>query len=88
MATEEERCTKATNFRRIDEAVHAGDLGALRAAVDDPSIVPNGRMLVGYFEPQCITILSPVTSTTSSQRKYLLSAISNIRRSSSESPYA
>jgi hypothetical protein len=44
MATEEERCTEATKFHRIDEAFHAGDLDALRAALDDPSIVPNGRM--------------------------------------------
>ena len=44
MATEEERCAEAKKFQRIDEAFHNGDLDALRAAVDDPSVVPNGRM--------------------------------------------
>ena len=44
MATEEERCAEARKFRRIDAAFHAGDLDALRAAVDDPALVPNGRM--------------------------------------------
>jgi hypothetical protein len=40
MATEEE----AKQFRLIHEAFHKGDLEALRAAVDDPAVVPNGRM--------------------------------------------
>ncbi len=31
-------------FRKIDAAFKAGDLGALRAAVDDPAVVPNGPM--------------------------------------------
>ncbi len=31
-------------FKRIDAAFRAGDLAALRAAVDDPSSVPNGPM--------------------------------------------
>jgi hypothetical protein len=31
-------------FKRIDEAFRLGDLEALRAAVDDPGIVPNGPM--------------------------------------------
>jgi hypothetical protein len=44
MSTEEERCAEAKKFRRIEEAFHAGDLQALRAAVDDPAAVPNGRM--------------------------------------------
>ena len=44
MATEEERCAEAKKFRRIDDAFRAGDLEALRAAVDDPAVVPNGRM--------------------------------------------
>ena len=44
MATEEERCAEARKFQRIDEAFHAGDLDALRAAIDDPALVPNGRM--------------------------------------------
>jgi hypothetical protein len=44
MATEEERCAEARRIRRIDEAFRQGDLDALRGAVDDPSVVPNGRM--------------------------------------------
>jgi hypothetical protein len=44
MSTDEERCAKAEKFRRIDAAFHSGDLEALRAAVDDPASVPNGRM--------------------------------------------
>ena len=44
MATEEERCAEARRFRRIDEAFRRGDLDALRAAVDDPTLIPNGRM--------------------------------------------
>ncbi len=31
-------------FKRIDAAFRAGDLAALRAAVDDPDTVPNGPM--------------------------------------------
>src|SRR5262245_50026397 len=30
--------------QRIHDAFVAGDLDALRAAVDDPSVIPNGRM--------------------------------------------
>jgi ankyrin repeat protein len=44
VATEEERCADARKFRRIDDAFRDGDLDALRAAVDDPAAVPNGRM--------------------------------------------
>jgi uncharacterized protein len=44
MATEEARCADAKKFRRIDDAFKKGDLEALRAAVDDPAIVPNGVM--------------------------------------------
>ncbi len=44
MASEEQRCAEARKWRRIDAAFHAGDLEALRAAVDDPATVPNGRM--------------------------------------------
>jgi uncharacterized protein len=44
MATEEERCTEAKKFQRIDDAFRRGDLDALRAAVGDPAVVPNGRM--------------------------------------------
>jgi ankyrin repeat protein len=44
MSTHEERFAFAEKFRRIDAAFHSGDLEALRAAVDDPAAVPNGRM--------------------------------------------
>ena len=44
MATEEERCAEARKFQRIDAAFHKGDLDALRAAVDDADVVPNGPM--------------------------------------------
>ena len=44
MATEEERCAEAKRFRRIDGAFREGDLDALRAALDEPTVVPNGRM--------------------------------------------
>ncbi|HSC29236.1 MAG TPA: ankyrin repeat domain-containing protein [Vicinamibacterales bacterium] len=44
MATEEERCAEAKKWRRIDDAFRAGDLDGLRAAVDDPAAIPNGRM--------------------------------------------
>jgi hypothetical protein len=44
MATEEERCAEAKKLARIDAAFHQGDLEALRAAVDDPAAIPNGRM--------------------------------------------
>jgi len=44
VTTEEERCASAKQFKRIDEAFRRGDLDALRAAVDDPSLVPNGRL--------------------------------------------
>jgi hypothetical protein len=44
MTTDEERRREAKQFQRIDAAFRAGDLDALRAAVDDPADVPNGRM--------------------------------------------
>ena len=44
MATDEDRCAEAKKLRLIDDAFHRGDLDALRAAVDDPTAVPNGRM--------------------------------------------
>src|SRR5215467_8493829 len=44
MATEEERNAEAKKFRLIHDAFHKGDLDALRAAVDDPGAIPNGRM--------------------------------------------
>src|SRR5262245_20529745 len=44
MPTEEERCAEAKKLQRVDEAFRQGDLDALRAAVDDPALVPNGPM--------------------------------------------
>jgi ankyrin repeat protein len=44
MKSEEERCAEAAKFKKIDDAFRAGDLAALRAAVDDPAQVPNGVM--------------------------------------------
>lgn len=43
MGTEEERCADAKKFLRIHEAFRRGDLDGLRAALDDPALVPNGR---------------------------------------------
>ena len=40
-------------FRRIDRAFREGDLEALRAAVDDPASIPNGRLPVGIGD--CLT---------------------------------
>ena len=44
MPSEEERCAEARAIQRISEAFKHGDLDALRAAVDDPGVVPNGPM--------------------------------------------
>jgi hypothetical protein len=45
MATDDdERCAEARQFQRIDDAFRRGDLAALRAALDDPAVVPNGAM--------------------------------------------
>lgn len=44
MATDDQRCAEARRFRQIDDAFRAGDLDALRAALDDPGLVPNGVM--------------------------------------------
>jgi hypothetical protein len=44
MTTEDERCAEARKFRRLHEAFKSGDLEALRAAVDDPALVPNGAI--------------------------------------------
>src|SRR6266853_5683960 len=44
MASDEERCAEAKKLQRIDDAFRKGDLDALCAAVDDPTMVPNGRM--------------------------------------------
>ena len=44
MKSDAERCAEYERFKRIDAAFRAGDLAALRAAVDDPDSVPNGPM--------------------------------------------
>jgi ankyrin repeat protein len=44
MSSDAERCRQFEKFKRIDAAFRAGDLGALRAAVDRPECVPNGQM--------------------------------------------
>lgn len=44
MKSDVERCAEYDKFKKIDAAFRAGDLAALRAAVDDPANVPNGPM--------------------------------------------
>ena len=44
MKSESERRGEYRKFKTIDDAFRAGDLAALRAAVDDPASVPNGVM--------------------------------------------
>ena len=44
MKSNAERCAEYEQFKKIDAAFRAGDLAALRAAVDDPASVPNGPM--------------------------------------------
>lgn len=44
MSTESQRCAEYRQFQKIDAAFRAGDLAALRAAVDDPESIPNGPM--------------------------------------------
>ena len=44
MGAEEDRCAEAAKLQRIDQAFSAGDLDALKAAVADPSAIPNGLM--------------------------------------------
>jgi hypothetical protein len=48
MGTEEERCAEAAQLQRIDDAFRAGDLDALRAAVGDPSVLPDGPMPITF----------------------------------------
>jgi uncharacterized protein len=52
MTTEDERCAEARKFQRIDDAFKLGDLEALRAAVDDPALVPNG--VIGHTIGSCL----------------------------------
>ncbi|MGZ5884985.1 MAG: ankyrin repeat domain-containing protein [Burkholderiaceae bacterium] len=44
MKPDTERCAEYEQFKKIDAAFRTGDLAALRAAVNDPDIVPNGPM--------------------------------------------
>jgi uncharacterized protein len=44
MNADTERCAEYAKFKKIDAAFRAGDLAALRDAVDDPAHVPNGPM--------------------------------------------
>lgn len=39
-----DRCAEFEKFQKIDDAFRAGDLAALRAAVDYPDSIPNGPM--------------------------------------------
>ena len=41
---DEDRCAEHKKLERIDAAFREGDLDSLRAAVDDPALIPNGRM--------------------------------------------
>jgi ankyrin repeat protein len=40
----DDRCAEAKKLQQIDDAFRSGDLEALRAAVDDPGVIPNGLM--------------------------------------------
>jgi uncharacterized protein len=44
MFSDEERCAEHRRFEQIDKAFRAGDLSALRAAVENPDALPNGPM--------------------------------------------
>jgi len=44
MTSDEERCAEHERFKKIDAAFKAGDLAALRAAVENADAVPNGPM--------------------------------------------
>jgi ankyrin repeat protein len=44
MGSKPERHAEQQRYQRIDAAFRAGDLGALRAAVEDPGVLPNGPM--------------------------------------------
>jgi uncharacterized protein len=39
-----DRCAEAKKFQQIDDAFQRGDLEGLRAAVEDPAVIPNGLM--------------------------------------------
>ena len=67
-----ERCAACEKFKEIDAAFRAGDLAALRVAVDDPATVPNGPMplTIGSClvrdlpQPACV-----YTNVTGNQRR-------------------
>lgn len=42
--SDRERCEEYAKFTRIDAAFRVGDLAALRAAVADPDLIPNGPL--------------------------------------------
>jgi uncharacterized protein len=44
MVNDEERCAEARKFGRMHAAFVEGSLDALRTALDDPALVPNGLM--------------------------------------------
>jgi ankyrin repeat protein len=44
MDSNDARCAEHRKFKLIDAAFRAGDLAALRNAVDDPADIPNGAM--------------------------------------------
>src|SRR6266498_4163566 len=44
MDKDDKRCAEAKMFAAIDEAFRTGNLDALRRAVPDPSVIPNGLM--------------------------------------------
>jgi uncharacterized protein len=44
MSHNDARCAEHRRFQAIDDAFRAGDLDALRAAVEDPAAIPNGHM--------------------------------------------
>lgn len=44
MDSNDARCAEQRKFKMIDAAFRAGDLAALRAAVDDSADIPNGTM--------------------------------------------
>jgi uncharacterized protein len=61
MPTDDERCAESRRLLRIDDAFTRGDLEALRAAVEDPSLVPNGTLPTGSASCLVLAIyLSPL----------------------------
>jgi uncharacterized protein len=44
MPLDEARRVEQRRFQAIDATFRAGDLAALRAAVEDPTVIPNGHM--------------------------------------------